>query len=564
MKHIYFKIYAISLALFITVALSTSLQAQDTLQYKTGNVENICLVYPFNSVQWLQTYSGLEANNEGLIVNKNAATLTSLPIKVPLLQAEPFLSFAAILSMENAAVNWGTLSVRTSIDGVHYSDWTVLSFETNTGTDYFGELISFDKYTQWIEYKLDITSTTTEFVIKKIKLSFINPGKTETKTLLKLKKKMVVGSEIAGISKPDVLSRTEWGCGSGQIAPLWGPKYSAVTHLVIHHTAGSNDITQDYPATVRSIWSYHTYSNKWGDIGYNYLIDNDGNIYEGRAGGNNVIGAHCSKNSGTMGVSVMGTYIDVVPSNNSLSALTDLLSWKCVDSNIKPIDTVFHASSGKELPTICGHRDVKETECPGNAFYGEMVPIRLEVKLLMSKISDNINLSESAKDILAQGDTIAVNVITSLSDFTVNTDAAWVKLNKSGKTISISLEANSLSSSRLAIVTVSGEGSFSKQILLTQAGYTSPVSIKTNERNAMVCYPNPVSETLHIQPSTIKEKKIYIEIKNMLGQIVYAKMYQNVTDAALEISVKGLSKGTYILTVRGSNAILATQKLIKN
>jgi len=563
MKHVYFKICAISLALILTVALASSLRAQDTLRIKTGNIENICLVYPLTTINWLQTYSGIEPSINGLVVSGNTGTFTSLPVKVPLERAEPFISFSCILNMENAAVNWGTLSVRSTIDGTHYTDWQTLTFESNTDTAYFGELISLDKRTQWVEYKVDITNTTSEFNIKKIKLSFINPGKTETKTLLKLKKKMVNANEIAGVSKPTVVSRTDWGCGHGQVAPLWSPNYSVVTHLVIHHTAGSNDVPQDYPATVRSIWSYHTFSTGqgWGDIGYNYLIDPDGNLYEGRAGGNNAIGAHCSFNSGTMGVSVLGTYINVLPSKEALDELTNLLAWKCIDSHIDPLDTVFHASSGKDIPTICGHRDVKETECPGLTFYNQIEPIRKDVNTLLTNIKSSISTSENSKTVLPLGETINVEVVTSLPYFSYSCDASWVTLNRNANTITAQVAANNTTKARKAIITISGEGSYSQQVVLSQAVIST--SIFNNENKTLSCYPNPFDETLTISTSTIKDKNILVEVKNMLGQTVYQSVHENKLNGILDINLSNLISGSYLISIKSNSTVYSGLKVMK-
>ena len=70
-----------------------------------------------------------------------------------------------------------------------------------------------------------------------------------------------------------------------------------------------------------------------------------------------------------------------------------MLAWKCNDSKINPFDVLFHASSGKTINTICGHRDVKSTECPGNAFYTELEVVRSEVnKLLQASVSTKNNI----------------------------------------------------------------------------------------------------------------------------------------------------------------------------
>ena len=87
---------------------------------------------------------------------------------------------------------------------------------------------------------------------------------------------------------------------------------------IIHHTAGQNDYTRaQAPAIVRGIELFHVKGNGWNDIGYNFLVDRFGTIYEGRFGGvdRNVIGAHAlGFNTGSVGIALLGTYGSTKPS----------------------------------------------------------------------------------------------------------------------------------------------------------------------------------------------------------------------------------------------------------
>ena len=63
----------------------------------------------------------------------------------------------------------------------------------------------------------------------------------------------------------------------------------------VHHTVNANDYTRDeVPGILRSIYAYHTQSRGWSDVGYNFLVDRFGRIWEGRYGGVDrpVVGAH--------------------------------------------------------------------------------------------------------------------------------------------------------------------------------------------------------------------------------------------------------------------------------
>jgi len=192
--------------------------------------------------------------------------------------------------------------------------------------------------------------------------------------------------------KGKIVKRNEWGCPDGQESPEWEPEYATITHLVVHHTATSNTAS-DWPAVVRSIWAYHTQTLSWGDIGYNYLCDPDGVIYEGRAGGHGVIGAHFScQNEGTVGIALLGTFNNTYPTKKQRRALEQILT-RCARRNaIDPTAVALHAGTGLVLNTICGHRVVKDsttvcstTKCPGHDLYESLPAIRTVVAQRLNK-----------------------------------------------------------------------------------------------------------------------------------------------------------------------------------
>jgi hypothetical protein len=115
--------------------------------------------------------------------------------------------------------------------------------------------------------------------------------------------------EIAGA--PPIITRADWHADEAiRRAP---PYYADGIHLaIVHHTAGSNSYSKAQSASiVRSIELYHVQGNGWNDIGYNFLVDKYGQVFEGRYGGitRPVIGAHAQGfNSGSVGVAVIGDY----------------------------------------------------------------------------------------------------------------------------------------------------------------------------------------------------------------------------------------------------------------
>src|SRR5262249_47601943 len=148
--------------------------------------------------------------------------------------------------------------------------------------------------------------------------------------------------------------------------------YTTVTHLIVHHTAmGVEEPSSDWPEIVRSIWKFHVLERGWADIGYNYLIDPNGGLYEGRSGGDNVMVAHLSDvTAGTMAVALLGDFSNATPTAEALNSLKEILAWKCDQRDLEPEGKSLHDASKFILNTISGHRDgPKATECPGEALY---------------------------------------------------------------------------------------------------------------------------------------------------------------------------------------------------
>lgn len=181
-----------------------------------------------------------------------------------------------------------------------------------------------------------------------------------------------------------------------------------VEKFIIHHTDSEiRDIngdsltdTRDYQAMVRAIYYYHAISRGWGDIGYNYIIDPLGNIYEGRFGGDKVIGAHAQcYNHGSMGIAVIGDYQDEDVPEPAMQALIWLIGKKAKEQKIDPEgSSIFR---GKKLFNVIGHRDVGATACPGDRFYDALPKIRDRAALAMRNFSES-TLSVSEYDYNAE------------------------------------------------------------------------------------------------------------------------------------------------------------------
>lgn len=155
----------------------------------------------------------------------------------------------------------------------------------------------------------------------------------------------------------------------------WPLEYPAkVTKIIIHHTATTKNLDNPKQA-IRDIYYWHAISRGWGDIGYNYIIDTKGNIYEGRSGGDSVVGAHAGKgNVGSVGISVLGNYQESEVTSPIKNALTSLIKEKSALHNINIAGSSMFR--GENLPNLIGHRDVMSTACPGTNLYALLPKLR--------------------------------------------------------------------------------------------------------------------------------------------------------------------------------------------
>jgi hypothetical protein len=180
---------------------------------------------------------------------------------------------------------------------------------------------------------------------------------------------------------PDYVPRAEWGIAYNLNNDIYRPPatYTDVSHLIVHHSATANQ-SNNWPAVVASIFNYHANTNQWQDIGYNWLIDPEGNLYQGRGGGNDVRGAHmCGYNNQTMGVCILGTYTSSEPDTRALKTLEALLSYKACQKNIDPTGSDSIVSHTGFMKHISGHRDgcaPNYTECPGNKLHAFLPLLR--------------------------------------------------------------------------------------------------------------------------------------------------------------------------------------------
>ncbi|WP_367125234.1 N-acetylmuramoyl-L-alanine amidase [Streptomyces phytohabitans] len=187
--------------------------------------------------------------------------------------------------------------------------------------------------------------------------------------------------------RPGIVTRSGWGADE-RLREKNFAYGKTVRMAFVHHTAMGNDYScSQSPSIIRSIYRYHVKSSGWRDIGYNFLVDKCGKIYEGRAGGvtEPVQGAHTyGFNGNTMGVAVLGSFGSSQPSKQALDGVAKLTAWKLglYGADVRG-KTTMTSGGGKyakgkrvRMNTVSGHRDGFNTECPGARLYAKLGTIR--------------------------------------------------------------------------------------------------------------------------------------------------------------------------------------------
>jgi N-acetylmuramoyl-L-alanine amidase len=205
----------------------------------------------------------------------------------------------------------------------------------------------------------------------------------------------------ADVGMPTILRRSAWGAdeslrfdGGGH--ETWPAEFYPMQAAIVHHTAGRNH-DPNPAATIRAIYWAKSISRGYGDIGYNFLIDEAGHIYEGRhsrdygpgesptgedLAGNVVRGVHAqSHNIGTVGIALLGNFQNVQPTAAARTALERLLAWKLERHGLNPLGKILYQNPAvsEQLNVISGHRNVYATACPGSDFYPTFPALRQRV-----------------------------------------------------------------------------------------------------------------------------------------------------------------------------------------
>ncbi len=290
--------------------------------------------------------------------------------------------------------------IRASSDGHTWSEWMIVPADEDGPTS--EELIHSNLLevspSRYLQYRITLGTFEKDVspVLSQVVLTVMDT--TEGPTVEEARSMVLPQETTSGVVQPRIISRKGWGANEA-----WGtrePVYRQPTHFVIHHTVTSNNPT-DPAYIVRAIYQYHALSRGWGDIGYNFLIDRQGNIYEGRKGGDGVVGVHAGDyNYGSIGIALMGDYRTVEMTPAMKEALVSLMAWEADRFGINPLETSFFVH--RDFPGVVGHRDLWSTICPGDKVYKALPEIR---QLVWQRLLDDDPrveiISPSAGDVVS-------------------------------------------------------------------------------------------------------------------------------------------------------------------
>jgi len=285
------------------------------------------------------------------------------------------------------------IALRARKDGDDWTPWTPASGDGRHGRRMSTSAPVWVGEADWVQYRMSRR-------VPGLRLHFVNTTGTATaKDRLLTGLRRVAHEAVVSVapawgasaSRPRIHSRAEWG---GDQCPTRGAHYGRVRAAVVHHTVTANEYTRDQvPGAILAVCRFHRNTNGWADIGYNFVVDRFGRIWEGRDGGVDeaVIGAHAQGyNSQTTGIANLGEFTSTPQSDAAIAAMARLIAWKLPNHGVRTTGTVRMTSAGgssarypygtsRRFQHIVGHRDTGLTACPGDQLYFQLSDLRARV-----------------------------------------------------------------------------------------------------------------------------------------------------------------------------------------
>ena len=285
------------------------------------------------------------------------------------------------------------IALRARRDGDDWTPWTPANGDGRHGEHRSTSAPVWVGEADWVQYRMSRQ-------VPGLELHFVNTTGTATAEdrLLNGLRRAAHAAAVsiapawgASASQPRIHTRAEWG---GDQCPTRGVQYGRVRAAVVHHTVTANEYTRaQAPAAILAVCRFHRNTNGWNDIGYNFVVDRFGRIWEGRDGGIDeaVLGAHAQGyNSQTTGIANLGEFTSTPQSDAAIAAMAKLIAWKLPNHGVRTTGTVRMTSAGgssaryrsgttHRFPHIIGHRDTGLTACPGEQLYRQLSDLRERV-----------------------------------------------------------------------------------------------------------------------------------------------------------------------------------------
>ncbi len=362
------------------------------------------------------------------------------------------------------------------------------------------------------------------------------------------------------IMAPDLHDRAEWGAEPfrGTPQPLAQPDYLRMT---LHHTAGFAAVTlTEGLEQVKRIQDFHQNGRGWSDIGYHYLMDQEGRLYQGRPwlnpsapfdqGPPLALGAHVGgNNTGNIGVSLMGCYHPPEGSD-----CQDEMTVAAVDSLVASY-AYLSERYGVNPDALRGHRDFSSTACPGDNNYGMLDSFREDIADLL--ITGNAALGTAALSAIADTSGVVALRWRFLTDLGIDTFTIW--RDGLGGRSPIVVRRGAVDGTwvdtavkRPGALTYSlvARGSHRREQILS----TATVEVRGHAAIHLAhSFPNPASASTTIRYFLAQAGIVTLEVFDAAGRRV-ASLVEAYRDKDLWYSVvlntRGLAPGTYYYQLR--------------
>ena len=316
--------------------------------------------------------------------------------------------FALGASWEGGVGTWPIVELQLSADGITWSDTISLAAQTDDGGQPTrdGRLFSplaFTGAVRYVRYRT-VDNAGAPGEVAGLRFVYIDPSDGPWDDDISASGELTTASTDP-LAPTEVVTRADWGADErwrfDTFGEIWPPEYRTVTHIIIHHTATANR-PLDVAGAIRAIYYHHAVSQGWGDIGYNHLVDHNGRIYQGRFGGQNVIGGHAYQFAiGSSGIATIGKFDTEDVTDAAKAGLVAITAF--VGRALDPRGSAA-LQEVPNLPVISSHRDVNAETCPGDRLWNDLP----ELRELVAATLDSGSLDTGNPAGIAVGDLVRV------------------------------------------------------------------------------------------------------------------------------------------------------------